>query len=91
MRKVWCQKLSKDMMVSFECTFDFIDDDGNKQFCIDGYPEDENESGEVVATVVQTTHGDIAVVWHDNGYRMNETVLSLIEEIKSMCLSEESE
>ena len=44
MRKVWCQKLSKDMMVSFECTFDFIDDDGNKQFCIDGYPEDEIKS-----------------------------------------------
>lgn len=51
---------------------------------IDGFPEDENESGEVVATVWITKHKDIVVDWHNNMYRMNDTVLELIESSKRL-------
>jgi hypothetical protein len=39
-------------------------------------------SGEVVAMVWITKHKDIIVDWHNNGYRLNETVLELIEDSK---------
>lgn len=51
---------------------------------IDGFPEDPNESGEVIATVWITKHKDIVVNWHNNAYRMNEIVLELIEDSKRM-------
>ena len=47
---------------------------------IDGFPEDENKGGSVVATVTITSHGDIVIDWHHNGYRGNETVNELIQE-----------
>lgn len=52
--------------------------------CIDGFPHDEDASGEVVAKVWITKHKDIIVDWHNNGYRMNETVLELIEDSKRL-------
>lgn len=51
---------------------------------IDGFPYDEDASGEVVARVWITKHKDIIVDWHNNGYRMNETVLELIEDSKRL-------
>ena len=51
---------------------------------IDGYPEDENEEGEVVAVLILTKHNDIIVEWHDNMYRMNQNVLDLVEESKKI-------
>lgn len=51
---------------------------------IDGFPEDANESGEVVAKVWITRHKDIIVDWHNNAYRMNDTVLELIEDSKRL-------
>ena len=49
---------------------------------IDGYPEDINASGEVVAVVYITQHGDIITSWHDNAYSLNEYVLELVEDSK---------
>lgn len=57
-------------------------DDALAAITIDGFPYDENEEGEVVAKVWITKHKDILVDWHHNGYRMNETVLELIEQSK---------
>lgn len=51
---------------------------------IDGFPEEANESGEVVAKVWITKHKDIIVDWHNNAYRMNDTVLELIEDSKRL-------
>lgn len=51
---------------------------------IDGFPEDENKSGRVVAVVYITLHGDIVVAWHDNAYSLNEHVLALIDESKML-------
>lgn len=56
------------------------EEDALASITIDGYPEDENEEGRVVAVVWLTKHGDIIVDWHDNGYRMNANVLALIKE-----------
>lgn len=50
---------------------------------IDGYPADENEEGEVVATVTLTLHGDIIVDWHDNSLRLNQEVLALIDDCRN--------
>lgn len=58
------------------------DEDALASISIDGFPEDENESGEVVAMVWITKHKDIIVDWHNNGYRLNDSVLELIEESK---------
>lgn len=44
--------------------------------------KDANEEGEVAATVVYTEHGDIAVVWHNHGLRLNEAVLEAINDAK---------
>lgn len=75
-------------LVSFENTFfEYFGNDPNADAfgccTIDGHPADENESGEVVARVWITKHGDIIVDWHENGYRLNNTVLNLIEESKT--------
>lgn len=47
---------------------------------IDAYPDDDNESGHVVAEVFLTKHDDIIIAWHDNGERMNESVIALIKD-----------
>lgn len=63
-------------------------EDALASICIDGFPEDENESGEVVAKVWITKHKDIIVDWHNNAYRMNDTVLELIEDSKRILRKE---
>lgn len=74
-------------IVDFENTYRG-EEEGNQFICIDGYPEDENEQGEVVAMVWMTPHGDIVVDWHDNAFRGNESVLELIEDSKKELLEE---
>ena len=73
-------------------THEFINDEGDKlrEIFIDGYPEDPNESGGVVATVIMTKHRDVIIDWHDNGYRMNETVNNLIRESSVMIKDDNS-
>lgn len=65
---------------------DYPTDDIFESVTIDGYPaeEDDEHPGEVVAVVYITTHGDILVDWHLNGYRLNEEVLSLIKDSKEL-------
>lgn len=46
---------------------------------IDAYP-DNDAPGYVVAEVFLTEHNDIVISWHDNGERMNVTVLDLIND-----------
>lgn len=81
--------MNNEKMVYFECVYDFVDEYGNDQYCIDGYPEDENGFGKVIATIVKTKHNDIAVVWHDNGYRFNDSVCNIIKETKERILKGE--
>ncbi len=47
---------------------------------IDGFPENEDEDGEVVCVVYITNNAQFIVDWHNNAYRMNETVRELIKE-----------
>lgn len=39
----------------------------------------DDEQGEVIANVILTLHGDVVVDFHNNGARMNESVLSAIQ------------
>ena len=73
-------------LVSFENSYRG-EEDGNSFIAIDGFPDDENEEGEVVAIVWCTPHNDIVISWNNNAYRLNETVLNLIEESKRELLS----
>lgn len=68
----------------FECVHSDTDERGNLTFYIDGYPNNEKEEGTVIATVTVTPHDDIYVDWHHNGYRMNDSVLGLINDIKNI-------
>lgn len=58
-------------------------DDTVLRYYIDAFSDNDNEEGCVVATITKTVHGDIVVDWHNNGYRMDDTVLSLIEQAKN--------
>lgn len=78
-------KHNKDY-VSFENTYGDVDENGNAFITIDGYPEDDNEEGTVIATVFLTPHKDFVVDFHNNGYRLNEDVLNLIEDSKKQLL-----
>lgn len=50
---------------------------------IDGWKTGkDDEQGEVIANVILTRHGDIVVDFHNNGARMNVSVLSAIKEAK---------
>lgn len=49
---------------------------------VDGFPEDVNESGEVIAKVYITKHNDIIIDWRYHEYKMNNIVMELIEESK---------
>ena len=71
---------NSEKLVYFENVYKDIDERGNIFVCIDGYPIDENAEGKVVATVYLTPHRDIVVVWHDNLYCLNTTVVALVEE-----------
>lgn len=53
---------------------------------IDGFPADEDGEGKVVCQVWLTMYKDFVVSWNDNGYRMNQAVLDLIEDSKSRLL-----
>lgn len=68
--------------VIFKNTYRYEDENDNRFIAIDGYPDDPNAEGTVIATVVRTPHNDLAVVWHQNGYRAHQTVLDLIEDSK---------
>ena len=72
-------------LVSFENTFidDSFEESDAVAICfIDGFPEDENASGTVIAQVILTKSHDIVVAWHENAYRLDKTVLALIDEAK---------
>ena len=64
---------------------DFTDMEGDVKALITidtwGYGQEE---GSVAASVVLSAHGDILVVWHDNGARMDEDVLTAIQEAKAV-------
>ena len=51
---------------------------------IDGYPEDENEPGEVIAVVYITTHGDYVVHWANRIYQWTPQVVEMVEESKKI-------
>lgn len=78
-------------LVSFENNFvltkkDFWENDGDlvASITIDGYPEDENELGEVIAVVYITTHGDYVVHWANRIYQFTPQVLEMVEESKQI-------
>lgn len=52
------------------------------QAYIDGYPENENAEGAVVAKVILTEKYELITVWQLNAYRLNDAVLALIDEAK---------
>lgn len=72
--------------VFFENTYGDTDENGNRFITIDGYPLDENAEGTVIATVFITPKGDFVTSWNHNDYRMNTTVLELIEDAKNQLL-----
>lgn len=70
-------------LISFEATHSDseIENDIVLQTFIDGYPEDENAEGQVVAKVIKSKSGDIITVWQLNEYRLNKTVNELIKDV----------
>ena len=66
---------------SFECNHSEQDERGNTIYFIDGYPNDENEEGTVIATIILSKHNDLIFDWHHNGYRMNKDVLEIIDNV----------
>lgn len=86
--------MNKDL-VSFENTYiqtpeelknDPFSDGALACVTIDGFPADEDGEGEVVCVVWLTTAGKFIVAWHHNGYRMNKSVLELVEDSKNRLL-----
>ena len=75
--------------VYFENTYMSVDDNGNDFITIDGYPEDDNAEGTVIAVVFCTPHKDIVVDYHHNEYRGNTIVNELIEQSKQILLKED--
>ena len=76
-------------LVSFENTFyqdalQLEDDNPDAFGCItiDGYPEDDDASGAVVAQVFITTKGQLITAWSRNDLRLNKSVLELIADAK---------
>ena len=70
---------------SFECVHGDKDIDGNLYMTIDGYPDNRYESGNIVATVYLTPHGDFVTHFNplDSGdYTENNVVRELIEQAK---------
>lgn len=54
--------------------------DAKASITIDAFPiEQEDDEGHVVAEIFLTMHDDIIIAWHDNGERMNPSVLELID------------
>lgn len=78
-------------LVSFENNFvqtkvDFWESEGDivASVTIVGYPEDENELGEVIAVVYITTHGDYVVHWANRIYQFTPQVLEMVDESKKI-------
>lgn len=78
-------------LVSFENNYvqtkkDFWENEGDlvASITIDGYPEDENEPGEVVAVVYITTHGDYVVHWANRIYQWTPQVIEMVDESKKI-------
>ena len=85
----------EEKLVSFENTHvespAEIGDDADKGAVlgcvdIDGYPADENASGRVVCRVWALPGGKFVTDWHDNSYRLNKSVLELVEDSKKLLL-----
>jgi hypothetical protein len=80
-----------DNLVLFESSYLQTENDFGKDnpdvfesITIDGFPEDENEEGHVIAEVFITKQGDIVVAWYLRDYYTNEHVLAHIEECKTI-------
>lgn len=78
-------------LVSFENNFvqtkeAFWESEGDivASVTIDGYPEDENEPGEVIAVVYITTHGDHVIHWANRIYQWTPQVIELVDESKKI-------
>lgn len=77
-------------LVSFEDTYlqdrvslQQTDPDAFACITIDGYPANEDAPGQTVCQVWMSMHGDIITSWSHNGYRLNTTVLELIQKAKT--------
>lgn len=80
--------------VSFECVHiaDADQNDPNERQAIayadiDGYPADENAEGTVICRVwlmyaKEGNYPTYLVDWHHNGYRMNESVMEIVNQAK---------
>lgn len=51
---------------------------------IDGYPANPNKEGTVVCNVWMLETDKFLVDWHQNQYRLNDTVLGLITKAKEL-------
>lgn len=65
-------------------------DDAVMKCYVDGYPADEDGTGTVIAAVSLTRNGDVVVDWHHNGYRMEPSVLELVDEAKDLLSKEKA-
>lgn len=90
------RKIMTNKMVNFECSY--MEGPTELQTpdyyygaiacaSIDGFPEDPDEEGEVICVVWLTSDRKFIVDWHDNGYRMNDTVLENIKTAKMNLLN----
>ena len=81
----------RDDLIYFENDFfqtkkDFLENDGDlvASITINGYPEDENEPGEVVAVIYITTHGDYVIHWVNRIYQWKPQIIEMIDESKKI-------
>lgn len=51
---------------------------------IDGYPANPDDEGTVVCNVWMLETGKFLVDWHQNQYRLNDTVLGLVAKVKEL-------
>lgn len=63
---------------------DFLEEDAFASVTVDGYPEAEDAEGASIVEIFITKHRDIVVAWYENAYRMNESVIKLIEDSKKI-------
>ena len=64
----------------------FWENDGDivASITINGYPEDENEPGEVIAVIYVTTHDDYVVHWANRIYQWTSQIIEMLEESKKI-------
>lgn len=51
---------------------------------IDGYPADPNGEGTVICNIWMLDTNKFLTDWHQNQYRLNDTVLGLVAEAKEL-------